>query len=184
MSMADPELTSLKDVQRELDAIKAERRRRQQALYDIHRPASSSHAEKTQQGRLATTVRTVICGNMLSRKGECSGHQLPYRPEVSVPIQLLTMAYVARPDGLLSLCPRHFMGSKVEALDLSPWDVSSVEQIDALWRENRQAILYPKVAFQAHATILRLTVATGVIRTRFSRTRVGLHITPGYAIPC
>lgn len=136
--MADPNLTSLKDVQRELDAIKAERRRRQRALYVIHPPAPSSTA-KAQQGRFATSVRTVICGNLLGRRGESNGHQPSYRPEVSLPLQLLTMAYVARPDGLLSPCPSHYMGNKVEALDLSPWNVSSTEQIDVLWRENRQA---------------------------------------------
>lgn len=142
MSMADPNLTSLKDVQRELDAIKAERRRRQRALYDTHPPKSSSpHVEKNPQGRFATTVRNVICGNLLGRRGESDGHKPSYRPEVSLPLQLLTMAYVARPDGLLYPCPNHYMGNKVEALDLSPWNVSSTEQIDVLWRENRQAIL-------------------------------------------
>lgn len=143
MSIADPDVTSLEDVQRELDAIKAERRRRQRALYDgtlagapratTKMPASSSKV------RFPAAARTVIWANVLHRSEKEEERMLPYEPEACAPFQLLTMAYVSRSDGRLGLSPGHFMGSHVEALDLSPWDISSAEHIDALWRANRRA---------------------------------------------
>lgn len=134
-------MSRLEDVQRELDAIKAERRRRQQALYDI-RP-TVSHASgappSSSLGQLPATVRAVMCSNLLGSEGKGDESLPSYRPEIGVPRQLLTMAYVPRPDGLLSPCPGHFMGSLVESLDLSPWDFSSPEASDYLWQINRQA---------------------------------------------
>lgn len=142
MSMADPNMSTLQDVQRELDAIKAERRRRQQALYDIRQPGShkalpSGTPSSLSLGRFPTAVQALICANVLGRKGEVDGHSLPYRPEINAPLQLMTMAYVLRPDGRLSPSPSHFMGNLVESLDLSPWDVSSTASTDGLWRTNR-----------------------------------------------
>lgn len=138
MLMADPNMSTLKEVQRELDAIKAERRRRQQALYDI-RPAVSptALASRTARGRFPAAVHALSCANMLRRKGQGDGHPIPYQPETEAPLQLLTMSYVLRPDGILSPSPTHFMGSLVESLDLSPWDVSSTKSTDALWQGNR-----------------------------------------------
>lgn len=138
MSMADPNMSTLKDVQRELDAIKAERRRRQQALYDIRPPVSQrALASCTTPGRFPTTVHALFCANMLRRKDQSDEHPIPYQPEIKAPLQLLTMAYVLRPDGILSPSPTHFMGSLVDSLDLSPWDVSSTKSTDALWQGSR-----------------------------------------------
>ncbi|CAM9865683.1 unnamed protein product [Ectocarpus sp. 6 AP-2014] len=143
MSIADPDVTSLEDVQRELDAIKAERRRRQRALYDGTLAGASRATTKmpatSSKVRFPAAARTVIWANALHQKEKGEEGILPYEPEACAPFQLLTMAYVPRSDGRLGPSPVHFMGSPVEALDLSPWDISFAGQIDALWRANRRA---------------------------------------------
>ncbi|CAM9672285.1 unnamed protein product, partial [Ectocarpus sp. 8 AP-2014] len=142
MSIADPDVTSLEDVQRQLDAIKAERRRRQRALYDGTLAGASRATTKmpaSSKVRFPAAARAVIGANALHRKEKGEEGMLPYEPEACAPFQLLTMAYVPRSDGRLGPSPGHFMGSPVEALDLSPWDTSFTGQIDALWRANRQA---------------------------------------------
>lgn len=135
-------MSRLEDVQRELDAVKAERRRRQQALYDLHRPVSkaSSPPFSSPSGRFpTTTAHAVMCTSRLAHGEEGDGSlSPPYRPETSIPRQLLSMAYVPRPDGLLSPCPSHFMGKHVESLDLSPWDFCSSQATDSLWQLNRR----------------------------------------------
>eukprot|EP00903_Cladosiphon_okamuranus_P017842 g16420.t1 len=144
MWMADANMSRLEDVQRELDAVKAERRRRQQALYDNIRPPGShslsppASLPASPLARFSGTVRAVMCWKKLACHGRGNERFPPYQPETGVPRQLLTMAYVPRPDGLLSPCPKHFMGNYVESLDLSPWDLSSPEETGSLWQINRQ----------------------------------------------
>ncbi|CAB1118818.1 unnamed protein product [Ectocarpus sp. CCAP 1310/34] len=124
MSIADPDVTSLEDVQRELDSIKAERRRRHRALYDGTLAGASRETTKmtatSSKVRFPAAARAVIWANALHRKEEGEEGMLPYKPEACAPFQLLTMAYVPRSDGRLGPSPGHFMGSPVEALDLSP----------------------------------------------------------------
>lgn len=160
MWMTDANLSRLDDVQRELDAVKAERRRRQQALYDIHPPVSraSSPPPSSPLGRFRTTVHAVMCTNMLVSNEKGDGSLPLYRPETSVPRQLLTMAYVPRPDGLLSPCPSHFMGNHVDSLDLSPWDFSSAEATDSLWQINRR--VYPSVTDTALPMSIRRRIVS------------------------
>lgn len=144
MSIADPDVTSLEDVQRELDAIKAERRRRQRALYDGTLAGASCATTKmpaSSKVRFPAAARAVIWANTPHRKEKGEEGMLPYEPEACAPFQLLTMTYVPRSDGRLGPSPGHFMGSPVEALDLSPWDISFAGQIGALWRANRRACM-------------------------------------------
>ena len=145
MWMADANMSRLEDVQRELDAVKAERRRRQRALYDIRSPVphAPSPPPYSPLGRFTSAVRAVMFANMLAHDENGDDNLAPYRPETSVPRQLLTMAYVLRPDGHLSPCPDHFMGDHVESLDLSPWDFSSAEATESLWQKNRR--VHPSV---------------------------------------
>lgn len=143
----DGVLTStLKDVQEELSAVKTERRRRQRELLRParHTPASSPtttsasispylqshgnvHTISTRSGDASNTIVAAIARN---------GNQPPYRTTTALPLQLLRVTYVPRPDGRLALCPDHTVGSLVEHLDLSPWGLSA-EQTELLARENR-----------------------------------------------
>ena len=130
-------------MQRELDAVKAERRRRQQALYDIrpqvsHVSGSLPPSPSSPVGGFPAAVHATMCAKTTVRDDRGDGGLPPYKPETAVPRQLLTMAYVPRPDGRLSPCPKHFMGDHVESLDLSPWDISSAEETGSLWQVNRR----------------------------------------------
>lgn len=141
MSMADPHMSSLQDVQRELDAIKAERRRRQRAMYDAIRPsrhiAKKTTLSASEMFRFTAAARALISVNALGRTEKKESRLPPYSPEVGVPLQILTMAYGPRPCGRLFPCPSHRMGSLVEALDLSPWNMSSIEHTNELWSKNK-----------------------------------------------
>lgn len=144
-------MSAREDVQRELDAIKTERRRRQRELL-LHKArqsrgalATSSPASTPSQYALhadqLSSCPTTLCGDD-STSGESpvaaasAEPLLPYRPETAAPSIVLRMAYVAQSNGRLSPCPDHVMGAFVEKLDLSPWDVSS-GYTDELWRQSR-----------------------------------------------
>lgn len=154
--MASPNMSSLEDVQRELDGIKAERRRRQRELYTI-RPSRSLHTASSSATTTATTASrrsplatdsSSLSSSILNDhtsgisserrlaavKGEAT--RPAYVPKTGVPPQLLEMAYVTQPGGRLLPSPEHVMGGPVQTLDLSPWDTSS-EQTGALCHKNR-----------------------------------------------
>ena len=140
-------MSTREDVQRELDAIKTERRRRQRELLRKVRPS---------RGPLATTPPVTsqyvlhvdqlsTCSTMLRGDDSTSRESsiaalveplLPYRPETAVPPNVLRMAYVTHSNGHISPCPNHVMGALVEKLDLSPWNIS-LEHTDGLWLQNR-----------------------------------------------
>lgn len=143
-------MSAREGVQRELDAIKTERRRRQRELLLKARPsrgalATSSTASTPPQHALHAD-QLSSCPTTLRGDGSTSGESpvaaalaeplLLYRPETAAPPNVLRMAYVAQSNGHLSPCPEHVMGSFVEKLDLSPWDVSS-GHTDELWRQSR-----------------------------------------------
>lgn len=157
LTVARPDGGTLQDVQRELETIKATRRQRQRQMY-IMRPRPAHDASVTES---SSAVDDAVCGShriystspdatLLHHRctppnqGRSSRPTLPrnerssapYQPGTKVPPQLLRMAYIKGSSG--SLCPRadHVMGSLVEILDLSPWDISA-EQADTLWRDNR-----------------------------------------------
>lgn len=135
--VADQSMASLDVVQKELQSIRAERRRRRRALTRLSDSASSrltpsvaatcstrswtddspstlSGVTKHEHGRIAT--RHVV-------ERYCSAS--PFPPE------LMRAAYVPHPNGNLVPCPKHQMGSLVESVDLGPWAITE-ERVDML----------------------------------------------------
>lgn len=155
MFMADPTMSSLKDVQRELDDIKAERRRRQRELYVVRQPRRSmvTRSSATSAFRRSRPAEdpflsrspaligdhaSVSSGKPSSITAAVQDEEfvIPYCPEADFPAQLLRMAYATQPGGRLSPCSEHVMGDLVRALDLSPWNISA-EQAKQMVQENR-----------------------------------------------
>lgn len=147
--LTNSNMSTREDVQRELHAIKTERRRRQRELLHKVRPSRGALARSppvsTSSPHDLHPDQLSSCSTKLRSDGSTFKESsvaalveplLPYRPETAAPPNVLRMAYVTQSNGHLSLCPHHVMGDFVEMLDLSPWDISS-DNTDGLWLQSR-----------------------------------------------
>lgn len=124
-SAVDDPSMNVDDVQRQLDAVKTERKRRMRR--ELHRlPPPQSTSSVTRKSSTSFPVDPALSTCSVPDTGEALPLEVlePYRPLRPFPTELLRRAYICGLHGECTLDPNNHIGDLVASVDLSPWSIS------------------------------------------------------------